>query len=183
MSRIKYSYTKPGERRKHYLEGARRRGVARTASFRALVSAPSRPFQRQGGGNRRLGYVNRGRREIAICALPPNVSVSRFLIRHRQSCLVRFGGSNGLRLQFDASYCTTCSFTSWGIFRLSIPTRTLNEESLPVRRRRRSLPTSGVLGCGLNISPTPIRSTIRPRLRNWKCFRASCSHTPHAEGM
>lgn len=32
-------------------------------------------------GARKLGYVNRGRREIALCALPPRVSLTRFLVR------------------------------------------------------------------------------------------------------
>jgi hypothetical protein len=32
-------------------------------------------------GGRRLGYVTQGRREIALCALPPRMSLSRFLAR------------------------------------------------------------------------------------------------------
>lgn len=28
-----------------------------------------------------LGYVNPGRREIALCALPPRISLSRFLVK------------------------------------------------------------------------------------------------------
>ena len=35
-------------------------------------------FNDRAFGARWLGYVNRGRREIAICALPPRVSLSRF---------------------------------------------------------------------------------------------------------
>jgi hypothetical protein len=38
-------------------------------------------FNDRGLGARTLGYVNRGRREIAICALPPRISLSRFLLR------------------------------------------------------------------------------------------------------
>ena len=45
-------------------------------------------------GVRRLGYTNRGRREIAICALPPRVSLSRFLIPRKQSPK-QFGACRG----------------------------------------------------------------------------------------
>jgi hypothetical protein len=37
-------------------------------------------FNDRSRGARRLGYVNRGRREIALCALPPRVSLTRFLV-------------------------------------------------------------------------------------------------------
>ena len=38
-------------------------------------------FNDRSRGARVLGYVNRGRREIAICALPPRLSLNRFLVR------------------------------------------------------------------------------------------------------
>ena len=38
-------------------------------------------FNDQSGGNRMAGYVTRGRREIAICALPPRVSLTSYLDR------------------------------------------------------------------------------------------------------
>lgn len=38
-------------------------------------------FNDQSRGARILGYVNRGRREIALCALPPRVSLTRFLTK------------------------------------------------------------------------------------------------------
>ena len=37
-------------------------------------------FNDQSWGARWLGYVDRGRREIALCALPPRISLSRFLV-------------------------------------------------------------------------------------------------------
>ncbi len=40
-------------------------------------------FNDRSRGARVLGYVNRGRREIALCALPPRVSLTRFLARGR----------------------------------------------------------------------------------------------------
>jgi hypothetical protein len=44
-------------------------------------------------GVRVLGYVHQGHREISICALPPRVSLTRFLVKG-QSCLM-FGAQRG----------------------------------------------------------------------------------------
>jgi hypothetical protein len=44
-------------------------------------------------GARVLGYVNRGHREIAICALPPRISLSRFLRRGQSPS--QFGALRG----------------------------------------------------------------------------------------
>lgn len=38
-------------------------------------------FNDRSRGARTLGYVNRGRREIALCALPPRMSLARFLAK------------------------------------------------------------------------------------------------------
>jgi hypothetical protein len=38
-------------------------------------------FNDQSRGARTLGYTNRGRREIALCALPPRMSLTRFLVK------------------------------------------------------------------------------------------------------
>lgn len=38
-------------------------------------------FNDESRGARRLGYTNRGRREIALCALPPRMSMTRFLAK------------------------------------------------------------------------------------------------------
>jgi hypothetical protein len=81
MSRIKYTYKKTGELRKHYL-GERdveillgRLPPEVWARLRAVH------FNDKGLAVRRIGYVSGGRREIAICALPPNVSLARYLDR------------------------------------------------------------------------------------------------------
>jgi len=37
-------------------------------------------FNDRSWGARTLGYVTRGHREIAICALPPRISVTRMLV-------------------------------------------------------------------------------------------------------
>lgn len=51
-------------------------------------------FNDQSRGGRRLGYTEtRGRREISLCALPPRMSLTRFLIRG-QTC-EEFGARRG----------------------------------------------------------------------------------------
>jgi hypothetical protein len=51
-------------------------------------------FNDRSRGVRVLGYVNRGRREIALCALPPRVSLTRFILRGEGSPL-DFGAQRG----------------------------------------------------------------------------------------
>jgi hypothetical protein len=51
-------------------------------------------FNDRSWGGRVLGYVNRGRRDIALCALPPRISLARFLIRGEASPQ-EFGASRG----------------------------------------------------------------------------------------
>jgi hypothetical protein len=38
-------------------------------------------FNDRSWGGRCLGYVNQGRREIGLCALPPRISLSRFIVK------------------------------------------------------------------------------------------------------
>jgi hypothetical protein len=50
-------------------------------------------FNDKSRGARTLGYVNRGRREIALCALPRRMSLTRFLTRGQSP--EQFGASRG----------------------------------------------------------------------------------------
>jgi hypothetical protein len=51
-------------------------------------------FNDRSWGARTLGYVNRGRREIGLCALPPRMSLARFLFRG-ESSPQEFGAARG----------------------------------------------------------------------------------------
>ena len=79
MRQIRYSYTRPGEKRRHYINVddvetlLSRLPEALWSRLRAVH------FNDRSGGCRLLGYVNMGHREIAICALPPRVSMTKFL--------------------------------------------------------------------------------------------------------
>ena len=78
---IRYSFTRPGEKRKHYLSPEDigvLLGRLPENTYERLLAVH---FNDRGCGKRRLGYVNRGRREIALCALPPRVSLSSCFVR------------------------------------------------------------------------------------------------------
>ena len=79
--RIKYSYTRPGELRKHYVDEHDVQTVLDRLPIKVWSRLRAVHFNDRSFGVRRLGYVNRGRREIAMCALPPNVSLTRYLVR------------------------------------------------------------------------------------------------------
>ena len=81
MSRIKYSYTKIAGPRKHYLTNQDVEVLLDRLPLELWSRLREVHFNDRGRGVRCLGYVNPGRREIAICALPPNVSLARFLDR------------------------------------------------------------------------------------------------------
>jgi len=51
-------------------------------------------FNDKARGARLLGYVNRGRREIALCALPFRMSLKAALVKRRQTC-EQFGARRG----------------------------------------------------------------------------------------
>lgn len=82
MSRtIRFSVSPPGADRVHHLT----EGDVRIVLDRLPQDAKNRlrtvHFNDQSRGARVLGYVNRGRREIALCALPPRMSLARFLVK------------------------------------------------------------------------------------------------------
>jgi hypothetical protein len=81
MSRVAYSYRRPGELRKHYLGEHDVEVLLDRLPPELWGRLRAVHFNDRGRGVRCLGYVNRGRREIAICALPPRVSLARFLDR------------------------------------------------------------------------------------------------------
>ena len=80
-TKTKYSYTRPGELRKHYLNEDDVRTLLDRLPSEVWSRLRAVHFNDRSRGVRWLGYVNRGHREIAICALPPNVSLTRYLVR------------------------------------------------------------------------------------------------------
>jgi hypothetical protein len=78
---VKFSVSIPGADRIHYINEADVRVVLCRLPVELWRQVRSIHFNDRSWGARALGYVNRGRREIALCALPPRISLSRFLVR------------------------------------------------------------------------------------------------------
>jgi len=77
MSRVRYTYSQTGEKRRHYINGDDVEVVLSRLPEELWSRLRAVHFNDRSWGARRLGYVNMGHREIAICALPPRVSLSR----------------------------------------------------------------------------------------------------------
>ncbi len=96
---IRYSYTRPGEKRKHYLgpdDIEVLLGRLPENTYERLLAVH---FNDRACGRRWFGYVSRGHREIALCALPPRVSLSSCFVRSNrrrvQGSPRRFGAVRG----------------------------------------------------------------------------------------
>ena len=88
MSRIRYSFSQPREKRKHYINAIDVETLLSRLPENSWARLRHVHFNDRSRGCRCLGYVNMGHREIAICALPPRVSLTRFLV-HRTSTRLR----------------------------------------------------------------------------------------------
>ena len=86
---IRYSYSPPGRLRKHYLSVDDIEVLLERLPEETYERLRAVHFNDRSGGRRWYGYVNRGHREIALCALPVRVSLS--------ACFVRRSGRGGLR--------------------------------------------------------------------------------------
>jgi hypothetical protein len=93
MRKIEFSTTIPGYDRRHYLTEEDVMVVLSRLQEETWQRLRAVHFNDRARGNRVLGYVNRGRREIAICALPPRLSLSAALTPG-QSC-EQFGAKRG----------------------------------------------------------------------------------------
>jgi hypothetical protein len=93
--RLQFSSLRPGGDRVHHVREEDVRVVL--ARLPAEVTGRLRRvhFNDRSRGGRRLGYVNFGRREIALCALPPRVSLTRYLCRRQTP--EQFGAIRGVQ--------------------------------------------------------------------------------------
>lgn len=80
MTQIKYTCDRPRESRRHYINRQDIETLLSRLPSELWARLHAVHFNDRSMGCRTLGYVNRGRREIAICALPTRVSLTRFLI-------------------------------------------------------------------------------------------------------
>jgi hypothetical protein len=78
---IRFSVSPPGGDRVHHITEDDIRVVLSRLPEEAKSRLRAVHFNDRSRGARTLGYVNRGRREIAMCALPPRMSLARFLAK------------------------------------------------------------------------------------------------------
>jgi hypothetical protein len=81
MRSIKFSISRPGGDRIHHITEEDVRVVLSRLPAELWERLRAVHFNDRSRGARRFGYVNRGRREIAMCALPPRVSLTGLLVR------------------------------------------------------------------------------------------------------
>lgn len=79
MPQIKFTYSRAGCDRRHYLSADDVLAVLNRLPADARSNLRTVHFNDRSWGTRLLGYANSQQREISICALPPRVSLTRFL--------------------------------------------------------------------------------------------------------
>jgi hypothetical protein len=79
VSLVKFSLSRPGADRIHYVSEEDVRIVLSRLPSSLWHRLRAVHFNDRGRGARILGYVNRGRREIALSALPPRVGLTQAL--------------------------------------------------------------------------------------------------------
>ncbi len=90
---VRFSVAKPGADRIYHVNEADVRVVLSRLPIELWGRLRAVHFNDQARGNRTLGYVNQGRRDIALCALPPRVSL-RQTLRNGQTPRM-FGATSG----------------------------------------------------------------------------------------
>lgn len=93
-SKIKFSVSIPGADRVHYVNEQDVRVVLSRLPSAIWHRLRVVHFNDRARGARLLGYVNRGRREIALCALPPRMGLTRAL---RGQTAERYGAKRGAK--------------------------------------------------------------------------------------
>jgi hypothetical protein len=90
---VKFSSSIPGADRIHYVNEEDVRIVLSRLPGDIWSCLRTVHFNDRSRGARVLGYVNRGHRDIALCALPQRVSLARFLVRGQTA--EQFGARRG----------------------------------------------------------------------------------------
>ena len=80
LKRIRFSVNRVSGDREHYLDPEDIRILLARLPLGLWAKLRAVHFNDRSWGARTLGYVTRGHREIAICALPPRISLTRMLV-------------------------------------------------------------------------------------------------------
>lgn len=95
LDRISFSTSIPGADRVHHVNAADVTVILSRLPIELWSRLRAVHFNDRSRGARTLGYVNRGRREIALCALPPRMSLTRALVRGQTP--EQFGARRGAK--------------------------------------------------------------------------------------
>jgi hypothetical protein len=90
---VKFSQSIPGADRLHYVNAEDVRIVLSRLPLELWQRLRTVHFHDRSRGARVFGYVNRGSREIALCALPPRMSLRRILVKGQTPA--QFGAKPG----------------------------------------------------------------------------------------
>jgi hypothetical protein len=93
LARVRFSSFPPGADRIHYVNAEDVRIVLGRFPIELWHRVRAVHFNDRSRGARTLGYVNPGRREIALCALPPRMSLKAALARGQTP--EQFGAKRG----------------------------------------------------------------------------------------
>jgi len=95
MPEVRFTYSDAWCDRKHFVDESDVAAVLSRLPTGAWNNLRAVHFNDRGRGVRLLGYANAGGRDISICALPPEVSLTRFLVRGQSP--ETFGAVRGCR--------------------------------------------------------------------------------------
>jgi hypothetical protein len=93
LSRVKFSSSIPGADPIHHVTEEHVRVVLSRLPFEFWARLRAVHFNDRACGARVLGYVTAGHREVALCALPPRMSLSTVLVRGQSP--QQFGARRG----------------------------------------------------------------------------------------
>ncbi len=93
LSRIKFSLSPPGADRIHHVSEEDVRVVLSRLPLELRDRLRAVHFNDRSRGARVFGYVTRGHREIALCAMPPRMSLTAALVKGQTP--ERFGAKRG----------------------------------------------------------------------------------------
>ena len=93
LGKIKFSQTRPKCDRKFYVDSEDVMVVLSRLPYGTWRRLKAVHFNDKSHGARVLGYVTKGHREISLCALPPRISLARFLDRCQSP--KKFGAKRG----------------------------------------------------------------------------------------
>lgn len=94
-AKVKFSVVRPGADRIHHVNEEDVRVVLGRLPMQVWRRLRAVHFNDQSWGKRTLGYVNKGRREIALCALPPRMGLTRAMTKGQSP--EEFGARRGAK--------------------------------------------------------------------------------------